>query len=111
MVNRIAEQRCGLQPNQSYLAEIISVKLVFYYLQHNNKSLWSDHNLPGAELDLSEGDKLVLVPNLMGSVESIDIYGAHNKYYVDKHSLLWKPCDFCHLNTVEEIEIGILQDK
>ena len=110
MVNRIAEQRCGLQPNQSYLAEIISVKLVFYYLQHN-KSLWSDHNLPGAELDLSERDKLVLVSNLMESIESIDIYGAHSKYYLDKHSLLWKPCDFCHLNTVEEIEIGILQDK
>lgn len=40
-------------PHQSYLAEIVSVKLVFYYLQHN-KSLGSDHNLPGAELDLSE---------------------------------------------------------
>lgn len=63
MVNRIAEQRCGLQPNQSYLAEIISVKLVFYYLKHK-KSLGSDQNLPGAELDLSEREKLVLVSNL-----------------------------------------------
>lgn len=47
----------------------------------------------------------------MESIESTDNCGAHNKYYLDKHSLLQKPCDFCHLNTLEEIEIWILQDK
>lgn len=51
------------------------------------------------------------VSNLMESIENIDNYGAHNKFYLYKHSLLWKPCDFCHLNTLEQIEIWLIQDK
>lgn len=109
--NKKAYQSCP-KSTQSYTVESISLNLQFYYL-NNNKSLPSDHNLTESDLSRPEKKRKVWGVEKEGEEKekeisfcaqaywkkienNIENYDACNKYYLDKHSLLWKICDFAN---------------